>query len=128
MKVSTEVKNVMQSMIDAEGAILGFSECKEYLIELSEILRVSDDVNFDFDGVTYRLINESVIDEIYSEELLDLITANHNLAALPDFIVIDWESTISELKISTDLGDHFCCCGDSEYTTAGEWFIFRLGA
>ena len=74
-------------------------------------------------GGEYRLIREDVIDEIFFEEIMDLVMDCYDLD-FPDFVVIDWQATVHNCRIE-GFGHHFSHYDGSEEHLDG-YYIFRI--
>lgn len=123
-------KAILSYICDKEYSSVGYQEAKEAL----KILRDSmgkDDFTFEFDGAEFRIIAESVIWDIYVEEIRTIVTDCYDLKLhkIPDFIAIeiDWEQTAKNAYVD-GYGHTFAGYdGEEKNIQTGEYdyWIFR---
>lgn len=96
-------------------------------IELIEVL-ANERLNLDgYDyielaGLEIRVILGTDIDEIWTEELENLLQDNYNI---PDFLVnyIDWDKWVRDCKLYDGEGHHFSSYDGSEHNTENFWYF-----
>jgi len=121
-------KEILAEICDYHSHSLIYSEARDALIELNDLLNEDDDICFDFDGNEYRIIHDDAIWDIYVEEIKGIVNECYDLKLdqIPDWIAfsIDWEAT-AENAYMDGYGHHFSGYDGSE-TEAGGYYIFRM--
>jgi hypothetical protein len=108
--------------------ISNFSEIFEALEEIETNIG-KDDFNLEFDGNEYRLINDSDIWQIYSDEIKSTVEECYSdvlkLDKIPSFISVsvDWDQTAKNAYVD-GYGHTFSSYDGSEEESAG-YYIFR---
>lgn len=98
----SEVKNIIEFCRDE----LYSQPCYREVIETAE--RSED---FWVDDV--RFISEDVVDEVWTESLIEMIKDCYYLSDVPSFVEIDWEQTAENCKVD-GMGHHFNSYDGSE--------------
>ena len=109
---------------------IGDDPCDHSLSNLKSFMReilenTEDDYTISFWGCTsVRLIHDDIIDEVWTESLIQQIKDCYDLDHLPEFIEIDWEESAENCK-DEGLGTHFNTYDGEEYF-CNNWNIFRV--
>ena len=102
---------------------------KSKLIEIEDLMCYENEFFIYIENKQFRFISENTIQNIYHDEQKDLIEECYlGGKQLPDWIEIDWESTIENVLQSDGYGHHFSSYDGSEESLSydGElWYIFR---
>jgi len=82
----------------------------------------------EIDGMEFRIIAESAIDEIYQESFKEMVEDCYDLKLdeLPSFlqITIDWEASANYVRDCDGYGNHFAGYDGNELESSG-YYIFR---
>lgn len=108
--------------------ISNFSDIFEAAEEIESHIG-EDNFTLEFDGNTYRIINESEIWEIYKQEIQNTVQDYYDVLKIdkiPTWIAfeIDWEQTAENCYYADGYGHTFSGYDGSEQNAAG-YYIFR---
>ena len=120
-----EILNIAESVTNSDFEDdYTFQEIMEIYLELKEkIERKDDDFSLDLSAGDVRIISKTVIDEIWTESLIEQIKDCCDLSDIPAFVAIDWEATAENCKMD-GLGHHFNTYDGGEDETEN-FYIFR---
>ena len=99
------------------------------LVELIEFLgNAESELYLEVDGMEFRLIADSAIDEIYQESFKEMVEDCYDLKLdeLPSFlqITIDWKASADYVQMCDGYGNHFASYDGEELESSG-YYIFR---
>ena len=127
--IKSDVRQLLELMVNAEGCELLYSEIKDYYERLQDALDsdyASDyGLDFEFEGVEHRIIGKGEIDDIWTNSLIEQVKECYDLSDVPSFIAIDWNATAKACKVD-GLGHHFNHYNGGELETS-DFHVFRLG-
>ena len=133
IKLARSILETSNSACDCTNDDYTFTELKELVQEILDVIESGTDESTDFTIDTLacgevRVIHESVINELWSEGIEESIKDCYdltNITDLPFFIVIDidWEATVDNCK-RDGMGHHFSGYDGEEHDTDG-YHIFR---
>jgi len=118
-------KEIISALCDYQSIDLSFSECKELYEELENLMD-EEDFYIEVQHCEFRVIAASVIDEIWTDSLIELIKDCYDLSDVPDFVAIDWDETAENCKID-GLGHHFSSYDGSEHES-NKYHYFLVNA
>jgi hypothetical protein len=72
--------------------------------DLKDYLEEEDDFEISIDGMEFRFINDLVIEDIHSEMVEEMINDEYRI---PDWIVVDYEKTAEDIRLSDGYGGMF---------------------
>ena len=124
MNMNKEIIQLVNDSIEICGGSLEdytFEEVMQLCLDLSE--NIDDDFWFDFPSGEMRIISKKVIDELWTESLIEQIQDCYELDSVPSFVEIDWEKTADNCKID-GMGHHFSSYDGSENETEN-YYLFR---
>ena len=116
---------ILRAIINEHNHSIDMDQAREAI----ETLRgdLADDFTFYFEGNEYRIIADSVIWDIYRDEIQRIVKECYDLKLndIPDFVAfdIDWEQTARNVY-SDGYGHTFSTYDHSEVEAGGYW-IFR---
>jgi len=102
-----------------------------YRNEIKEIIEAVREKDLNFDGYDYveacgfevRIIPEDIIEELWTDSLIEQIKECYDLSNVPSFVEIDWEKTADNCKVD-GMGHHFSGYDGSEHETKN-YYYFR---
>ena len=99
------------------------------LAEIGNKLNEEDDFTVEIDSREYRFISADTVEEVFDEECQQLIEDCYDLSNIPNFIAIDWESTVAKCRYD-GLGHQFAHYDGEEieiFDIQGklQWHVFR---
>lgn len=99
------------------------------LVPLVEFLgNAESELCLEIDGMEFRLIADSAIDEIYQESFKEMVEDCYDLKLdeLPDFlqVTIDWKASADYVQMCDGYGNHFASYDGDELESSG-YYIFR---
>ena len=123
--IAKQVLETILSAGDETPSDYTMTELKDFLTDLQNDLYYNSgkDFSFDLDNSEFRIIHDDVIDDIWTESLIEQIKDCYDLSDVPGVLVIDWEETAKNCKYD-GLGHHFSGYDGNEYLVNG-WNIFR---
>jgi len=131
---SDDILSILATLCEEQGFDLRIKETHEDIIEHLETLinDFDDDFSFDFEGAEYRIISDSVIWDIYVEEIQSTVEDCYDLKLdnIPDFVAfeIDWNQTAKNCYVD-GYGHHFSGYDGSELEVfvngKMQYYIFR---
>lgn len=95
--------------------------------ELKETIEAFNDDWYDtieIEGEEYKIISESIIDEIHIESLIEMIKDCYDLDNLPNFIEIDWTASAENCAVAW-YAHHFATYDGEEHESQGV-YLFRI--
>lgn len=106
-----------------------FEDLKE-LIHILKEESIEDfqdhDFYIEFGGFEFRIISENIVDKLWEEGLKEQILGCYDLSQVPNFVVIDWDTTIENCK-EDGKGQYFSTYDGGEITSYKYDFnIFRV--
>ncbi len=119
-------RNILETMLNASDEYpseYSLYELKAYIEDIADKLGTDLDFYFETDCAEFRLISEDVIDEIWTESLIEQIKDCYDLSEVPNFVSIDWEQTAENCKVD-GMGHHFATYDGEEHEASG-YYIFR---
>jgi len=120
IKESRQILEVAFEATGSETTDYTFSELKDLI---NEILDADTDFHLELSAGDVRVIDKDIIDDLWTESIIEMVQECYNLEDVPRFIYIDWEQTAENLKID-GLGHHFSSY-DGEEWDASTHYVFR---
>lgn len=121
-EINQNERDVIQGMSDYLGEDFTLSSIKEF-VEADYFSSGEQDLWVEIDGYEFRVIHTQVIEDIWTESLIEQIKDCYDLSDLPSFVEIDWEATADNCKVD-GMGHHFSGYDGNE-AESGNWHIFR---
>lgn len=121
-----EILNISESVTNSDFENdYTFEEIMEIYLELKDRIEggKDDDFYLELSAGDVRIINKGVIDELWTESLIEQIKDCYELDNIPSFVAIDWETTADNCKVD-GLGHHFNHYDGGEEETEN-YHIFR---
>lgn len=130
IKIARNILETANNACDCTTDDYTFDELKEIMQEILDQIE-SNEEDFYLNSLAcgeVRVIHEDVIDELWTEGLIDTTKECYDLSAineLPSFIAvnIDWNQTAENCKVDGK-GHHFSSYDGQEHNT-GSYYIFR---
>ncbi len=114
---------LLQCAMTATNTDLSDFDSFDFTEALNICLNGGEDFSLDLPCGEVRIINDSEIEDIWHEGLIEQIKECYNLDEVPNFIEIDWDATAENCKVDGK-GHHFAGY-DHEEHTINDWFVFR---
>ena len=120
-------KEILQALCQYQNIELTYSEAKEALNDIDDkVIDSCGEFWFKLDSFEFRVINDSDIQEIWTDSLIQQVKDCYDFSAFPDFVVIDWEKTADACKVD-GMGHHFSCYDHSEHSS-NSYYYFLINA
>ena len=100
---------------------------KSEISDLVNQMEVENDIQWEIQGMEYRVIHEDIIKTIHKEEVQDLVQECYLGELDLDkywWIAIDWDETAENVRMTDGYGNHFSAYDHSEEFFDG-WYFFR---
>jgi hypothetical protein len=126
LKQARNIVQVSMAACDSSTQDYDLSEMKALVQEVWGNLQLNENDFFleDIEGGEVRVIHSSIIDQLWTDGLLEIIKEGFGFHDTPDYVEIDWYATVENCKID-GIGSHFASYDGNEHQS-GDYYIFRV--